>query len=146
MRAGLRRKSQGYLITGMKSGKPVAQIDPDFTADAEAVAGEIEACKALISGLESKIGAVDGILFRHGIDRPVLVDMVREKGFLERGVMKYKQRVAATLAHCLQMTLDEEAAKQHRDYSEAVADYETRRNRSEPKISELEKAIDEVKA
>ncbi len=143
----LRRAAQGYLIpVTTKSGKIEARLDPDLLKDAEASAKEIEACKDRIASLDAKIKKVDEVCAKHGIERPLLKELVREKIGTETSIARRKAHAAAVLGKILQYQVsDLEKAQKHPDYLKAVAEYETWRRAAEPRIERWEAAIADLK-
>lgn len=141
----LRNQSQKYLTTGMKAGKPVALIDPDFVVEAEATAKEIELCRIRITELEGKIAKVDEVCSKNHIQRPLLKALRRELNESQTAIIRYRKRVSATLGHLLLVKgLEEEEAKEHPEYIGAVGDFEKRKQQLEPKIQQCAVAIAEL--
>jgi chromosome segregation ATPase len=141
----LRNQSQKYLTTGMKAGKPVALIDPVFVGEAEATAKEIESCKTRITELEGKIAKVDEVCSKNHIHRPLLKALRRELNESQTSIVKYRKKISAELGNLLLIKgLEEEEAKKHPDYRQAVANFETRKRQLEPKIQQYAAAIAEL--
>ncbi len=142
----LRRQSQGYLVPSTKSGKTAMIIDPDMMSEAEDIAKEIESTRKDIADLEHKIEAVDVIISKYGIERPVLREMVGEVNAMQNSLLKSKAVTVGTLGQMMIALGDEDAAREHPKYLKAVEDHNRKLAKMEPSIAKLEKAIAEFKA
>lgn len=138
----LRRRSQGFLIPITTKGKTVMAADPDLSEDVADLAKEIETSKARIAELEDRITLVDDICAKYSIQRPLLRELRYELGSAKKSITRSKEKVGGTLGHVLSYeNHDETEAKQHPKYLEAVREYESRKQKLEPKIQMLETAL-----
>lgn len=144
----LRRQTQGYLMpVATKGGKTAIVSDPDLSEDVADLADQIEVSKARIADLEEIIADVDEITAKYGIERPLLRELRYQLGSTKNGIIRAKEKVAGTLGHVLSFKVhDEEQAKQHPKYLEAVRIYESRKAHGEPQIERLEAALAELSA
>jgi ParB-like chromosome segregation protein Spo0J len=142
----LRRQSQGYLIPNTKAGKTAMVIDPDMMDEAETVAKEIDITRKDIADLEHKIKAVDAIISKYSIERPVLREMVGEVNAMRNSLLKSKAATVGTLGQMMIALGDEDAAREHPKYLKALEDHNRKLAKTEPRIAKWEAAIVEFKA
>jgi hypothetical protein len=143
-RIELRRQSQGYLMPITKNGKTSFQADPEYIDIVEDIAAEIVECDAKIAELEERIVAVDEICAKYRIQRPLLMEMRREIGYMRNSITKAKEKAAGVLGHVLSFEIaDIVLAQQHPKYLKAVREHEARLAK-EPEIARLEAAVAEL--
>lgn len=144
--AELKAQASDYLIPVVtKGGKIEPGFDPDRANEVRTLAGNIEATRSKITGLESEISKLEAIAEKHGLERPLIKDLRSDIGTCRHMLEDARKEPGVALGNILVVQEhDIEKARQHPDYIQVVERSEQAKARFEPQIAKLSAALGEL--